>query len=469
MKLNTYCLGLSLAALGIGAPIAATAQESLSNEALLKRIQELEQQVKILDRKGEIEREASAEKAKTATLVTAGASGFTIRSADTNFVLKIRGYIQADSRNYLGDRTAVNDTFLLRRVRPILEGTVYEKFDYRLMLDFGSSQSVAASNNGLVQDAYVNARLWPALQIQAGKFKEPVSLERLQSGSNLLFIERGYPSQLAPNRDTGVQLQGDLWNSAFSYAVGAFNGTNDGDSSDFETTDDEKDVALRLFAHPFKNTDIGALQGFGVGVAGTYGDRGGGVRGYRSNSRQPIFSYNGAIAAVPASPGVAAQPAIPAIAADGKQWRLEPQGYYYYGPFGLLGEYILSNQDLRRGARVDAIKNGAWQVATSYFLTGEENSFKAVTPLKPFALGGDGWGAWEVAARVSQLTIDPDAFSLGYANKKTSVSEALSYTLGVNWHLNKNVKLSVNYERTDFKDGNFRNEDVVLTRAQVSF
>ena len=93
--------------------------QPVSNEALLKRIEELEQQVKILSRKGELGEEAAAEKAKTAVAVSAGANGFSIRSADTNFVLKLRGYIQADARFYPDDHSGgtANDTFLLRRVR----------------------------------------------------------------------------------------------------------------------------------------------------------------------------------------------------------------------------------------------------------------------------------------------------------------------------------------------------------------
>ena len=169
---------------------ATLGQAPLSTEELLKRVEELEQQVRVLGRKDELQEEAASEKAKTAVAVSAGAGGFQIRSVDTNFVLKIRGYLQADSRWYINDNVPVNDTFLLRRVRPIFEGTVFEKFDYRLMLDFGSGVTANNANNAYVQDAYLNARLWPEFQLQAGKFKEPVGLERLQSGANLLFVER---------------------------------------------------------------------------------------------------------------------------------------------------------------------------------------------------------------------------------------------------------------------------------------
>src|SRR5436190_486285 len=119
-------------AVGLGALLALPVN---AQEDLRSKVEELEQQLRIVKRQIEVDKETAGEKSKTTPVVSAGASGFSIRSADTNFVLKIRGYIQADGRFFPGDNnpTAPNDTFLLRRVRPIFEGTVFEKFDYRLM------------------------------------------------------------------------------------------------------------------------------------------------------------------------------------------------------------------------------------------------------------------------------------------------------------------------------------------------
>ncbi|HTG45345.1 MAG TPA: porin [Verrucomicrobiae bacterium] len=461
MKLKHAVTGFLLAL-----PAAGVLAQQIPNEVLLKRIEELEQQVKVLNRKDEIAEESTVEKAKTAVSVSAGSNGFQILSADTNFVLKVRGYVQADSRWFINDHTAVNDTFLLRRVRPIFEGTVFEKFDYRLMLDFGSGVTASAANNAYIQDAYVNARLFPEFQIQAGKFKEPVGLERLQSGANLLFVERAYPSQLLPNRDVGVQIQGDLLGGTLNYAAGVFNGVADGGSGDFETADDDKDIAGRIFFQPFKNSEIEALQGLGFGIAGTYGDHAGSLRSFTSPGQQTFFSYYSG----------AGTNAV--TVSDGKEWRLSPQAYYYWRSLGVLAEYAVSSPEVRRsgggiGSTTAHLQHTAWQVALSYFLTGEENSYKAVTPRRPLTLGGEGWGAWEIAARVSQLKLDDKTFPT-FADSRTSAREALSYTFGLNWHLNRNVKVNLNYEHTDFKGGEAnpviaQDENVILTRAQIAF
>jgi len=459
----------------LGAVVLLPQAEGQTIEELKSLVQELDQKVRVLERKKELEQEAAGDKAKSTPVLSAGPEGFALRSADTNFVLKLRGYVQADARFYADDHSGgtANDTFLLRRVRPILEGTVFEKYDFRLMLDFGSGATATAANNAYVQDAYFTARFLPELQLVGGKLKEPVGLERLQSGANLLFIERGYPTQLAPNRDVGFLVQGDFGrgngSSLLNYAVGAFNGVADGGSGDIETADDEKDVAARIFVHPFLKTEATALQGLGLGVAGTYGNHDGAPRTYTSIGQQRFFGYRAST-----TPATA-----PNVVANGTHWRLAPQGYYYWGPFGLLGEYTFSEQIVQQaGAGAGAgtlgeFRHTAWQVAASYFLTGEKNSFKAVTPNRPFRPGQGGWGAWEIAGRIGALDVDDDVFPV-YADPGTSATKAFSWGLGLNWHLNKNLKANLNYDQTDFKGGAAndllrKGEKAIFTRVQISF
>lgn len=440
------------ATVGLGASLCHASAQS---DDLKSKVQELEQQLKTLQRQIELQNEASAEKAKAAPVISAGASGFSFRSADTNFVLKLRGYLQADSRWFFNDHVAgtANDTFLLRRVRPIFEGTVWDKYDFRVMLDFGSAVNSTANNNAYVQDAYFTARWLPEFQFLGGKMKEPVSLERLQSGANLLFVERGYTAQIAPSRDVGFVFQGDLFD-AVNYQVGAFNGVADGGSADLESADDEKDVVARLFAHPFRKTEIEPLKELGLGIAGTYGNREGALRSFVSPGQQRIFAY--------ASSAVA----------DGDHWRLAPQGYWYWGTFGLYGEYIVSKQDVVNGAVTDQLEHTAWQIAASYVLTGEKNSWRGVAPRRPFSLRDGGWGAFEITGRVQQLDVDDDTF-LTFASATGNATEANSWGVGLNWHLNRNFKLQVNYDQTDFKGGTSEllrdGEQVVFTRAQISF
>jgi phosphate-selective porin OprO/OprP len=83
-----------------------------------------------------------------------------------------------------------------------------------------------------------------------------------------------------------------------------------------------------------------------------------------------------------------------------------------------------------------------------------------------------GWGALEVIARIGQLTLDESIFPV-LANPEVSAQEATSWGVGLNWHLNKHVKLSFNYEQTDFDGGSTDflqyGEKVFLGRAQATF
>src|SRR5260370_33894585 len=80
---------------------------------LLQRIGELEQKVKVLERNREVDQDIAAEKAKTTPTVSLGAAGLVIRAADSNFVMNVHGYLQADGRFFLNDRETANDSFVL--------------------------------------------------------------------------------------------------------------------------------------------------------------------------------------------------------------------------------------------------------------------------------------------------------------------------------------------------------------------
>lgn len=452
-------LAVTLTGTIIAVPQAAMAQGTASTGAPVEeRLETLDQKVRILERRLELEQEKATEKAKDTPILGAGKEGFFLKSADGSFQLKLRGYIQTDGRFFNDDQEQPGtNSFRIRRARPILEGTVFRHFDFRLMTDFGEGQTV-------LQDAYLNFRYWPQVSLQAGKFKSPVGLERLQSATDLLFVERAFPTSLIPNRDVGVQLHGNLWDGAVTYAVGIFNGVADGGSNDFDNND-EKDYEARLFAHPFKHTEVEPLQGLGLGVAGTWGNQEGSVSSqnlpsFKTAGQQTFFRYR--------SDGTATGTVI----ADNARFRVSPQGYYYWGPVGLLWEYVLSSQEVKKGTTSERLENKAWQVAASYVLTGDDASYKGVKPKRPFDPRNGAWGALELAARYSELRVDKDAFPI-FADPKKAAQKARAWAVGVNWHLNNNVKFVVNYEQTGFDggsaNGDREDEKVVLSRLQIAF
>jgi phosphate-selective porin OprO/OprP len=449
----------------------------ISNEDLQKLIQhvdELEQKVKILERNREVDKETSDAAAtqlkKEAPQISIGQNGFGFKSADGNFGLKLEGVLQLDSRTFFNDHGIQgNDGFILRRVRPIIEGTVYRDFDFLFVPDFGGSTVQ-------IFDAYLNYRYDPALQLRAGKFKVPVGLEQLQSDAWLPFNERAFPTDLVPNRDLGVQLHGAPFGGVVNYAAGIFNGVGDARNSANSDFDNNKEFAGRLFFQPFRTTKINALKGLGFGAGGSYGSlsspsatglpntTGGTLPGYTTDGQQQFFAYN---------------PTTGTVLADGEHWRISPQGYYYYGPFGLLGEYAISNQRVVKGAAAKRLENTAWQVSASWVLTGEDNTYAGIVPERPFDPREGKWGAWQLAARYAELDIDKNAFPT-FSNPLTSANEAKAWSVGLNWWLNKNVRVLTSFSRTTFRGGGGTGttapaivtrqpENTFFTRIQLAF
>jgi phosphate-selective porin OprO and OprP len=440
--------------------------------ALREQIQALDQKVRVLERQRELEGEAAETKAREVPKISVGNSGLSVSSADTNFVFQLHGLVQVDNRTFFDDATIKgNDGFLLRRARPIFSGTLYRDFDFMFVPEFGGSAPQ-------IVDAYLNYRYRPWLQLRAGRFKAPVGLELLQSDTVTFFNERSLVTSLVPNRDLGFQLWGDVADGRLSYAVGVFNGVGDARSTGNADFEDHREVAARLFVQPFKKLDQNYLKGLGLGVGWSWGNvssnasglpstTGGSLPGYATDGQQQFFAYN---------------PTNGVVAANGNHWRLSPQAYYYWGPFGLLAEYALSDQSVSRSAAPITkanIRNTAWQIAGGWVLTGEDASFSGVTPRRPFDLSAGHWGAFQLVARYAELNIDDDAFPL-FANPASSASKAEAWAVGLNWYLNRNVRVNTSYSRTTFTGGGGAGasapalitrqpEEVFFSRVQLAF
>ncbi len=381
--------------------------------------------------------------------------GVVLRSADGDFRLQLGALLQADGRFFLGeDADSADNALLLRRVRPIFEGTVFRHYDFRLMPDFGDGEA-------RIQDAYVDAHPSGALRLRAGRFKSPFGLEYLQSDSNLPFAERALPTNLVPNRDVGLQLHGKLQDGLVSYAVGIFDGAVDGASAS-DDTEDGKDVVARVFAHPLRPLGLSALEHLGLGFAVSYGRTTGpeGLPVYRTASLQPFFRYR--------------EGDVTGVEAAGERVRLSPQAYLYVGPVGLLGEYVRASQEVAQaGAPPTRLTHSAWQATGSFVVYGGSAAYDGVEPRTPFRPALGEWGALELALRHAQLHLDDATFPL-YADPTSAAQAARASGVALNAYFNAFTRLSLDLERTTFDGGAAGGADrpaelLLLTRAQLSF
>jgi phosphate-selective porin OprO/OprP len=434
-------------------PLAQAGQASESTD---ERIRQLEQKVAELEKEAIANQTASPTNSNrhNAASTTADTTGFTIRSEDGNFVLHIGADLQIDNRTYVGAGSSADvDTIVPRRVRPTLYGTVYKYVDFFIRPDFGLGTTA-------LYDAYVQLNYFSWAQIRAGKFKPPIGMERLQSDDDTNFVERGLPTLLVPQRDIGYQMGADLLHRRLSYQIGVFNGVPDSSIGTDTAVSNHRDYAARVFLTPFQPDEKNLLKGLGVGFAASGGNTDG--------EALPSFKTLGQVSFMTFNSGV-----IP----EGHRTRLAPQAYYYLGPFGVLTEYGLNEEGFEKDDVRRNIAFRAYQAQVTYILTGESKSFASPTPKRAFdPVHHGGWGAVELAVRVADFEAENGIYTYGLVNPATSPRHLHEWTGGVNWYLNRLVRISADYGNTAFgggaavsAGGNRPAEKVIILRFQLNF
>jgi phosphate-selective porin OprO and OprP len=386
--------------------------------------------------------------------------GFFVEAEDGQNRLRIGGVIQFDGRFFVDDaRDPHVDQFTFRSIRSYIEGTLWEHYDFRLLPDFAGSKLV-------IQEAWTDIHYSDAVKVRFGKFKVPFGLERLQSEIHTMFVERGLPSQVAPNRDLGVQVSGELAGSIVAYQLGAFNGVADGQSGDGDVSD-EKEVAARIFVKPFA-TGGPLVKQLGVGVAATYGTKTGTLASpdvalFKTQGQTTFFAYQ------------AGTTAADTVLADGPHWRATAQGHYYAGPIGVVAEYIRSKQKVALDGTHRWVSIDTWQVVGQWVIAGGEASYRSVVPTRPFDPGRGQWGAFDVAARLGELQMaGADIYPGGFADPAKSARKAWSAGGGADWFCNQNFRFMLDVEHTWYARGASGGADKpaetsIVGRVQTAF
>ena len=373
------------------------------------------------------------------------APAFVVESDNGDNRLQLGVVVQADARLAIDDtRHEVLDTFALRRFRGLAQGRVARYFDFYVNIDFAG---------GLVnvRDAYFDTTFSTAFRLRVGKAKAPFSYDRNILVVNTLFGERGLTTTVAPDRDIGVQLLGDVAGGRVSYAAALTNGVIDGGSADGDSNE-AKDVTARIVARPWTRTPRHPLSGLGLSLAVNAGTHGPALPSFVSNGRQTFFSYSGAVE-------------------SGRRSRWSPQAFYYRGPLGTYTEYVRSRGAITKGGVAGEIDHEAWQAVASWVLTGETAGEKNVRPRVNFDPPSGHFGAVQVVARMERLTVSPDAVQRGLTAPGASRT-ADAWTAGLNWFLNPYVKWHLGFTRTVFDGdaGGLRPaENLLLGRAQLVF
>jgi phosphate-selective porin len=382
---------------------------------------------------------------KRDTPLTAGWNGehFFIKSADGQFSISPYGYVNTDYRAYKGDG-APSDTFVLRQARFGFQGNYGSHFDFALLSD------AAATSGSVVRDVYLNIKYKPEFQFQAGQFKAPFAQETGIGDTSLDFVERGFQSMLYPSaasayRSPGAAIHGDIDGGVVQYWVGAFNGKGYA----LANTTNEPEVIGRLRFYLWRKSKSDWLKQLAFG---------GSIDHARSRGLSGDQSFN---AALPDG----AYTFFPQFAINGPIERYNGEFTYLHGPFSLRGEYDQLSQfrqnvgSLQSGGlgflSLPGITAKAWDISTTYLLTGEKRPENGTPRVNNPMFGPDtpggkgrGLGAWELALRYTGIQAnEPVANLLNYYtpgfvpgfNDHTD-----EFTFGLNWYPNYWVKYVLN-------------------------
>jgi phosphate-selective porin OprO/OprP len=341
------------------------------------------------------------------------------------------------------------DLFALRAGRLGLKGDLTRHFDWEIEREIGAGDLEADDSRiefGDWKDIYVRWRTFDAARVKAGRFKIPFGLEQNTGVSELDFAYRALGSRtIAPGRDTGVMVSGEL--GRFGYEAGVFDDDGDNaESSEIQFVQEGQDLenvgpsfAVRVTGDLFRVLPVGRLRSANFGVAYTSSDVPEGLNSLRGESFWGTEDFS------------------ERVYVKGRRQRLGAQFDWSPGPTSLKAEWMQSREQRKEQSNrnedlSDFIANG-WYVSGTWFVTGEDKDDN-VNARRPLLRGGP--GAIELAVRYEQLGFESASkqgtpFTNPRAEHLTPNSDSV-FTFGVNWITSRWTRVIVNAVHEDFED-----------------
>ena len=344
------------------------------------------------------------------------------------------------------------DLFALRAARIGLKGDLTKHIDWEIEREIGAGnleEDQSRIEFGDWKDVFVRWRTFDAARVKAGRFKMPFGLEQNTGVSELDFAYRALGSRtIAPGRDTGVMVSGEL--GRLVYEAGVFDDDGDNaESSEIQFVQEGQDLenvgpsfAVRIAGDLFRAIPgSGRLRSANVGIAYTNSDVPEGLNSLRGESFWGTENF------------------FERVYVKGRRQRLGAQFDWSPGPASIKAEWMQSreqrNEQSNRNEDLSDFMANAWYVAGTWFVTGEDKDDN-VNPKRPLLKGGP--GAIELAVRYERLGFESaskqgTSFTNPRAEFQTPNSDSV-FTFGVNWITTRWTRVIVNAIHEDFEDAN---------------
>jgi phosphate-selective porin OprO and OprP len=320
---------------------------------------------------------------------------------------QIHGYVMADVANY-ADQGLGHAQFSIRRADISLERDLH--FGW---LFYADAQLVDGHLE--FKDVYVRRQVRYFGVVTIGNQQEPFGLEQFGSFRNTTFLERATTNALAPSRSVGItssDFRGPwIWSYGFYTA-----GTRDEGRT-------QRGVALTGRLAYLLKTDSGPYH-----LAIDYSTRRAGPDNDQRFKSAPEVALSSGDNFLDTG----------TIASSNKVQRYGLEAAHVQGPFSWQAEYMEAH--LQRGDGLPSLRFRGWYGYASWMITGESRDYRESNatfgPVVPHASwNGHGGGALEVGVRLSMTDLN---------NRDVLGGKETNLTVGVNWYLDKSVRLSAN-------------------------
>jgi phosphate-selective porin OprO/OprP len=322
------------------------------------------------------------------------------------------GWLEMDPRVRAQVDWREADRVRLQRAHVGVAGTLLKRIEFEIDRELTDDRAW--------RDVYVDVALYRPLQIKAGRFKIPFSLDRLTSATDLDFVHRTLAAEdIAPGRNLGVMAHGPIPSKRLrlKYHGGVF-----GHDDERGTVREVRTAAGRVSMQP--------VEGLTAGVSFTASRVPAGLNSLRGRT-------------------VWGDVFFPRVYVEGLRRRGEADLEWRIGPVSARSEVTLAIDERQRQGLDDEdlpdLRARAWYVSGTWLVTGERKTDE-IRPHRP--LPGHGIGAVEVAARLEEFRLNSRNSGLPPApgERAATILEAGDrvWTLGVNWYLSRFVLLQAN-------------------------
>ena len=383
------------------------------------------------------------------------AEGFYVEAPSGAYRFNVGGLFQVRGTVFEGGLSDRASGMEVERGRLELSGLIEERLLFRFDPNFREGSHELEEGwlgvNGVVEGAILSA----------GRTREPFGLEENIDLKTYDFATYSLLNQFSPQQDDGVTLRGELNEGEFEYAVGVYKDTGAGRYRD------DDDFAARLIVHPF--LDSSNAEGLQFGLATTIGRADQNVAGEAliTEAQVPFARF------------------APGSRLNGRRVRLGAEAAWLEGPFALYAEWM-QVQDRVQGTRgsSDAETSGFYLGAT-WVLTGESKFMDSpLAPYRPTLTGQNPLltsGAWQLAFRYSDLSLDEAFSTAGLLNSDASLGpvthpgDVSTLDFGVNWYPSRHIGVKLHMIRTEYDrnialgDASRRAEDALVIQLQSQF